>query len=141
MREVVAGDASQDLTKVQCDATADMQPSRSLGHLQSPSSSEPSGSVAPSSAPAAPKLQDLIAAAQPGDTVRVVGCHAGPFRIEKPGITLLADAPGATLLGPIALIAGTLEGLTLKAAPARPQTAHGGARFLARLPPREPPFA
>jgi len=55
-----------------------------------------------------------------------VGVHRGPFRVPV-GVTLVAEAPGATLLGPIVLRSGTLDGLTLKgdgpAAAARPSTA------------------
>eukprot|EP00964_Phaeocystis_antarctica_P077298 scaffold47941_cov54-Phaeocystis_antarctica.AAC.2 len=68
-------------------------------------------------------LNAALASARPGDTVTVpVGVHPGPFRIS--GVTLVAEAPGATLLGPIVLLSGTLDGLTLKGAPAaRPSTA------------------
>ena len=72
-------------------------------------------------------LSAALASARPGDTVTVpVGVHRGPFRVPV-GVTLVAEAPGATLLGPIVLRSGTLDGLTLKgdgpAAAARPSTA------------------
>ena len=72
-------------------------------------------------------LNAALASARPGDTVTVpVGVHRGPFRVPV-GVTLVAEAPGATLLGPIVLRSGTLDGLTLKgdgaAAAARPSTA------------------
>lgn len=79
-----------------------------------------------------PTLQATIAAAQPGDTVTVpAGLHRGPFQIAlPPGATLAAGAPGATLLGPIVLTSGTLNGLTLQlgATAARPQTSSGQRR-------------
>ena len=73
-----------------------------------------------------PRLQDLLAAAQPGDTISVQpGCHPGPFRITTPDVRVLGTA-GAVLLGPIVLVAGTLEGCTLKPEPvSRAKTSQG----------------
>ena len=79
-------------------------------------------------------LNAALAAARPGDTVTVpAGVHPGPFRIS--GFTLVAEAPGATLLGPIVLLSGTLDGLTLKGAPtARPSTARPSTAGSPRRP-------